>query len=158
MGLHGRANGPVLGRSYIIPLPLLPLDAFGTVCLPTPMATGQAELPIRAELFDPEGRLVAAQYLGRIARRDSVAVDIDAWLAAEGVRPEAGSGHVEFLYDFRDGGEADGWLHVLARIEQRSTGHRAETIFGAHLFNAPMVFRDEPQSYAGARPGRTPTS
>lgn len=150
-----RANASHLGRGYIMPLPLLPLDAFATVCLPAPMATGQAELPVRVELFDPEGRLVASEYLGRIARRDSVAVDIDAWLAAEGVRPEAGSGHIEFLYDFRGGGEADGWLHALARIEQRSTGHRAETIFGAHLFNTPLVFRDEPQSYAGRPPGLT---
>ncbi|WP_416899936.1 MAG: hypothetical protein ACMVY4_09625 [Minwuia sp.] len=138
-----------------MPLPLLPLDEFHTVCLPTPMATGQSELPIRIEVFDADGSLQAEKFLGRIGRRESVAIDIDEFLAEAGASLPSGAGHVEFLYDFRDGGGADGWLHALARIEQRETGHRAETIFGAHMFNMPIVFRDEPQSYVGRPPGLT---
>ena len=29
-------------------------------------------------------------------------------------------GHAELVYDFRDGGEADGWLHALFRYEDRA--------------------------------------
>lgn len=150
-----QANAEHLGRGYIMPLPVLPVDEFETVCLPTPMATGQTELPIRAELFDASGDLVAEKYLGRIQRRESVVLEIDAWMKEAGASLPSGSGHIEFLYDFRDGGGADGWLHALARIEQRESGHRAETIFGAHMFNMPIVFRDEPQSYVGRPPGLT---
>lgn len=149
------ANAQHLGRGYIMPLPVLPVDEFSTVCLPTPMATGQMELPVRVELFDATGALAAEKYLGRIQRRESVVVDIDAWMTEATALLPSGSGHVEFLYDFRDGGGADGWLHALARIEQRASGHRAETIFGAHMFNMPIVFRDEPQSYVGRPPGLT---
>lgn len=144
-----------LGRGYIMPLPVLPVSEFETVCLPTPMATGQSELPIRAELFDASGELVADQFFGRLQRQDSVPLDINAWLEEAGKTLPSGHGHVEYRYDFSDGGGADGWLHALARIEQRDTGHRAETIFGAHIFNTPIVFRAEPQSYAGRPPGLT---
>lgn len=145
----------LLGRGYIMPLPVLPLADFRTVCLPTPMATAQDELPLRAELIDAGGETVATKYLGRIPRRISLAVDVDEWLSEASTALPSGAGHVEFLYDFREGGEADGWLHALARFEQRETGHRAETIFGAHIYNMPLVFRDEPQSYAGRPPGLT---
>ncbi|WP_417512898.1 hypothetical protein [Minwuia sp.] len=149
------ANMPHLGRGYIMPLPVLPVEEFSTTCLPTPMATGQMEMPIRIELFDADGTKAAEKYLGRVQRRDSIALDIDDWMREAGASLPSGTGHVEFLYDFRDGGGADGWLHALARIEQRASGHRAETIFGAHMFNMPIVFRDEPQSYAGRPPGLT---
>ncbi|MEC9344936.1 MAG: hypothetical protein VYB54_01840 [Pseudomonadota bacterium] len=150
-----RESAGLLGRGYIMPLPVLPVGEFHTVCLPTPMATTQDELPIRAELFDADGGLVARKVLGRIPRSTSLALDIDAWLKEAATALPSGTGHMEFVYDFSDGGEADGWLHALARIEQRGTGHRAETIFGAHIFNVPFVFRDEPQSYSGRPPGLT---
>ena len=38
----------------------------------------------------------------------------------------ATEGHGELVYDFRDGGEADGWLHGLFRYEDRTSGHAAE--------------------------------
>ena len=50
---------------------------------------------------------------------------------------EAGPwGHVELIYDFAAGGEADGWLHSLFRYEDKRSGHTAETSFGAHMFNS----------------------
>lgn len=145
--------GELMGKGYIMPLPVLPLDSFHSVSLPTPMATGQRELPLRVELIDATGAVVAAKYLGRLARHESVVVDIDDWLAEAGAELRSGYGHVEYLYDFRAGGEADGWLHALGRYELRASGHRAETIFGAHIYNTPLVFRDEPQSYAARPPG-----
>ena len=67
------------------------------------------------------------------------------------------SGHAELVYDFRDGGAADGWLHALFRYEDRQSGHVAESSFGAHMFNTVMTWRDEPQSYSGPPPGLSTT-
>ena len=64
-----------------------------------------------------------------------------------------GEANAEFIYDFTDGGEADGWLHALGRYQQQTSGHEAETIFGAHIYNTPIVYKDEPQSYASKPPG-----
>jgi hypothetical protein len=60
---------------------------------------------------------------------------------------------MELVYDFREGGSADGWLHALFRYETREGGHAAETSFGAHIFNTVLTYRNEPQSYAGRAPG-----
>ncbi len=62
-------------------------------------------------------------------------------------------GHAELVYDFREGGGADGWLHCLARYQDRRSGHAAETSFGAHIFNTLMTYKGEPQSYNGPPPG-----
>jgi len=62
-------------------------------------------------------------------------------------------GHVELVYDFAAGTEADGWLHGLFRYEDRTSGHAAETSFGAHIFNTALVYKNEPQSYSGHPPG-----
>ncbi|MFC3676369.1 hypothetical protein [Ferrovibrio xuzhouensis] len=147
--------GDLIGKGYIMPLPVLPLDQWKSVALPTPMSTAQQELPIRAVLYDADGSMVAEEYLGRLARRESRPCDIDAWLAAAKTRLPSGYGHIEYVYDFRDGGEADGWLHALGLYEQRSSGHSAETIFGAHIYNMPITYRDEPQSYTHRPPGLT---
>ncbi len=143
----------LMGKGYIMPLPVLPLEAFRSTALPTPMATCQQELPLSAVLADASGTEVARRYLGRIPRRMSVAIDVDAWLAEEDLRFPSGYGHLELIYDFREGGEADGWLHAIGRYAQRASGHQAETSFGAHIFNTALVYRDEPQSYASRPPG-----
>ena len=46
-------------------------------------------------------------------------------------------------------------LSTLAdfRYRHRLSAHAAETSFGSHMFNTPVVYRDEPQSYAGPPPG-----
>ncbi|MBX3493645.1 MAG: hypothetical protein KF899_11840 [Parvibaculum sp.] len=144
-----------MGKGYIMPLPVLPRDKFETVMLPTPMARDEHEMPIRAEMIDASGATVATKYLGRIPRRESVEVDIEAWIADEALKLPSGYGHVEFLYDFREGGDGNGWLHALGRFEQKSSGHRAETIFGAHIYNTAVIYKDEPQSYTNKPPGLT---
>lgn len=144
-----------MGKGYIMPLPILPRSEFATSMIPTPMATTQQELPLRAEMIDADGTVVASKYLGRIPRRDSVEVDIEAWIREASLALPSGYGHVEFLYDFRDGGEADGWVHALGRFEQTKSGHRAETIFGAHIYNTALIYKDEPQSYTNKPPGLT---
>ena len=137
----------LMGRGYLLPFPILLAHQFRSIVLPTPMAERQANLPVRVEVFDPEGRRVGERFLGRLARDHALALD----LAEFGVE----EGHAELVYDFRDGGEADGWLHCLVRYEHRSSGHAAESSFGAHIYNTAMTYRDEPQSYSGPPPGLT---
>jgi len=151
------------GKGYILPLPILPPSQFHTALLPTPMARDQRMLPIAVAVYDGTGNEVTRKYLGHVARNVSNLIDMEPWLeelrySEAGLTDEvltAGHGHVEFLYDFRNGGEADGWLHAIARYRQKSSGHVAETIFGAHIYNTALVYRDEPQSYTGKPPGLT---
>jgi len=142
-----------MGKGFVMPLPVLPLDRFRSLALPTPMARGQAELPLAAILLDGSGEEVARRFLGRVRRDDCAPVEVDAWLAAERLSLPSGFGHLELVYDFRDGGGGDGWLHAIGRYEARASGHAAETSFGSHVFNVAEVYRDEPQSYAGRPPG-----
>ena len=113
------------------------------------MAERQASLPIRIEVFDREGRKAAERFLGNLPRDHGLALDL---ADLDGGLPDEG-GHAELVYDFRDGGEADGWLHCLVRYEHRTAGHAAESSFGAHIYNTAMTYRDEPQSYSGPPPG-----
>ncbi|MFP8880555.1 MAG: hypothetical protein VCE43_14520 [Myxococcota bacterium] len=62
-------------------------------------------------------------------------------------------GHFELAYDLSTGGNADGWLHALFRYENRDGSHGADSSFGAHMYNLPVIFRNEPQSYRGPAPG-----
>ncbi len=135
-----------LGRGYLLPFPVLDRQRFRTVVQPTPMAESQSTLPLRLDVFAPDGEKLAESFLGCLARDHAVAVDLDAL-------PGDGAGHAELAYDFRAGGEADGWMHALVRFEDRRSGHVAETSFGAHVFNTIMTYKDEPQSYSGPPPG-----
>ena len=137
---------PALGRGFLLPFPVLDPAEFRTIVQPTPMAVAQTDLPVRLDLFDDAGQMVAQRFLGRLARDHALAVDLDT---IPGVR----AGHAELVYDFRDGGGADGWLHALFRWEHRGNLHAAESSFGAHVFNTLMTWRDEPQSYSGPPPG-----
>ena len=143
----------LLGRGYLLPFPILPTRDFRTIALPTPMAERQADLPLRLDVFDAEGRLVAERFLGRLPRDHALCVDMDELGNGFGDGLAEAGGHADLVYDFREGGEADGWMHALVRYEGRDTPHAAETSFGAHIFNTAMTYRDEPQSYSGPPPG-----
>jgi hypothetical protein len=134
-----------MGRGYILPFPILPRGRFRSIFQPTPMSTVQANLPVRLDVFDADGTKRAEEFLGCLPRDHDLAMDLDGFGVDQG--------HAELVYDFRDGGEADGWLHALFRYEDRASGHVAESSFGAHIFNTAMTYRDEPQSYSGPPPG-----
>jgi hypothetical protein len=138
-----------LGKGYLLPAPILPRAEWQSLVLPTPMAVAQEELPIAAIVYDPEGREVARHRFGRLPRGHRTALELDDLSTALG----DGYGHVELVYDFTEGGDADGWLHALFRYRHRTSGHAAETSFGAHVFNTILTYRDEPQSYSGRPPG-----
>ncbi len=135
----------LMGRGYLLPFPVLDPLRFRTLVLPTPMAERQADLPIRVDVFDAGGRQVAERFLGRLPRDHALALDLAELTDVEG--------HAELVYDFRDGGGADGWLHGLFRYEHLHAPHAAESSFGAHIYNTLMTYRDEPQSYNGPPPG-----
>jgi len=139
----------MLGKGYLLPAPILPRGEWQSLLLPTPMATAQAELPISAIAYDPEGREIARHRFGRLPRGHCAALDLDEMSSSL----DDGYGHVELVYDFAEGGDGDGWLHALFRYRHRESGHAAETSFGAHVFNTILTYRDEPQSYSGRPPG-----
>ncbi len=146
-GIAELAN--LLGKSYLLPAPILPRERFASFALPTPMATSQNTLPLAVIAFDPEGREVARESLGALPRGHDRLVDLETLVNGEALP----WGHFELVYDFAQGGEADGWLHALFRYEDRHSGHAAESSFGAHIFNSVLTYKGEPQSYAGRPPG-----
>jgi hypothetical protein len=139
-----------LGRGFLLPFPVLPRTKFRTIVQPTPMVIDKTSIPLRLDVFAEGGAKVAEHYLGVLPRNHEVALDLDAVLGAD-VLSEGG--HAELVYDFRNGGDADGWLHALFRYELRESGHVAESSFGAHIFNTIMTYKGEPQSYSGPPPG-----
>jgi hypothetical protein len=143
--------GNMLGKGYLLPAPVLPRQTWRSLALPTPMATTQQDLPIGVIVYDGSGREAARRRFGRLKRSDSVVLDLDAVI--NGAALASGYGHLELVYDFGEGGAADGWLHALFRYEDRASGHAAETSFGAHVFNTVLTYKSEPQSYAGRPPG-----
>jgi hypothetical protein len=116
------------------------------------MATGQQRLPLAVLLFDPEGREVARRSLGDLPRDHATLVNVEELLAAAGLADRFDHGHLELVYDFDVGDQADGWLHGLFRYRHRG-GQIADTSFGSHIFNTVSVYKNEPQSYAGPPPG-----
>ncbi len=137
--------GPFMGKGHILPGALLPPADYMTELLPTPMSGAQQRLPVKALIFDADGLCVAEHRFGALARDHREALDVSALAHS--------AGHVELIYDFRAGDDADGWLHALFRYRHRASGHAAETSFGSHMFNTALTWRGEPQSYSGPPPG-----
>lgn len=142
----------LMGKSFILPAPILPKKDFSSAFLPTPMSTAAHSLPIAALAYDKDGRQLFRQFLGDIPRHHSNWYEIDEMLQHFGEDVED-FGHMELVYDFQDGGEADGWLHSIFHFTHRDTGHAAETSFGAHIFNTVLTVDKEPQAYMGRAPG-----
>lgn len=142
-----------MGKGHILPAPILPLGRFETFVLPTPMATGQNYLPLAALIYDASGQKVAQHHFGNLPRNHASLLDISAFLASGRAALPSGHGHIELVYDFDAGREADGWMHALFRYRDRNCGHSAESSFGSHMFNTVLTYKNEPQSYVGRAPG-----
>jgi hypothetical protein len=137
----------LIGKGYILPAPILPPGTWLSTVLPTPMATTQMVLPIAALVYDPEGKELARHRFGCLSRDHTETLETTPFL------DDKPFGHVELVYDFNSGHEADGWLHALFRFENKLTAHAAETSFGSHIFNTVLTYKDEPQSYSKYPPG-----
>jgi hypothetical protein len=148
-----RQVAPLLGKGYLLPAPLLPLGEWRNYALPTPAARGQEALPLSLIVYDSEGRRVLDTKLGIMTRDELALIDVNALLAEAGISNPGLEGHFELVYDFSHGVDADGWLHALFRYEDKNGRQMGDTSFGAHIFNLPITFKDEPQSYAGKPPG-----
>lgn len=143
-----RRVAPLVGKGFILPAPILPVAEYASECLPTPMSRALQNIPAVAVCRDADGGEVSRTKLGALPRNHSTALELSA-----GSFP-SGYGHAELLYDLEaPGGFLDGWLHSLFRYSDRASGHGADTSFGAHMFNIPITFRGEPQSYKGPPPG-----
>lgn len=136
---------PFLGKNYILPAPILPQSTFQSFVLPTPMSTTQQQLPLKVFVYDATGQKVGEQSLGVLTRDHTTVIEGSQW------QLPSGYGHVELAYDDTFDILVDGWLHGLFRYER--DGYKAESSFGAHIFNTPLVYKNEPQSYAGSPPG-----
>lgn len=136
---------PLFGKNYILPAPILPQGTFQSFALATPMATTQIQIPLKIFVYDATGKMIAEQPLGLLSRDHEQLVDCRQWSLPSGY------GHMELAYDETHDIPVDGWLHGLFRYER--AGHKAETSFGAHMFNTALVYKGEPQSYAGPPPG-----
>lgn len=137
---------PLFGKSYILPAPILPQGTFQSLALPTPMSTTQNKLPLKVYIYDATGHQVAEQSLGVLPRDLTTVIDCKQWSLPSGY------GHMELAYDDEQSDIlVDGWLHGLFRYERGH--HKAETSFGAHIFNTALVYQNEPQSYNGVPPG-----
>ncbi len=147
--------GPIMGKGHILPAPVLPLNRFDSQVLPTPMARGISHFPLKAIVHDASGEPVAEHQFGNLARDHARLLDISKLLAEKGKTLPSGYGHVEVIYDFEAGQEADGWMHGLFRYHDRVSGHAAESSFGSHMFNSVLIYKNEPQSYGGRPPGLT---
>jgi hypothetical protein len=143
----------LLGKGYILPAPVLPVTRFRTELLPTPMATCQQGLALAALIYDANGTEIARHTFGRMPRNEMRLLDVNAFLLEAHRSLPSGYGHVELTYDLAAGDQLDGWLHGLFRYQDLDSSHVAETSFGAHIFNIPVVYKNEPQSYAGPPPG-----
>ncbi len=140
----------LLGKVHILPAAILPVETYATTALPTPMSTAQMHLPIKALIYDADGKLVVTHSFGNLRRDQSVALDVSTLVQ---IKLAHGFGHLELVYDFEAGQEADGWLHGLFRYRHLASQHEAETSFGSHIFNTALTYRGEPQSYSGPPPG-----
>jgi hypothetical protein len=145
--------GALMGKGHILPSPILPLDRFNSLVLPTPMDRHQQHLPLKALIFDAGGQQMAEHAFGNLPRSHASLLDIKAALKKSGAALPGGYGHVELVYDFDVGREADGWMHGLFRFVDEQSGHKAESSFGSHIFNTVLTYRNEPQSYVGRPPG-----
>lgn len=141
---------PFFGKGFILSAPVLPMDQYITSLLPTPMSRALQFMPLEALIYDKEGLLKKAVSLGNLPRNHTTSLTIN-----DVVDLSHNYGHVELVYDFKAGDEADGWLHGLFRYTHKSLPAQAETSFGSHIFNTIITYKNEPQSYKGPPPGLT---
>lgn len=143
----------LFGKGFVLPAPLLPWATWESHVLPTPMARTQNHLPVALLLYDADGHEMGEYRFGNLPRNHASALMVNDLLSQKLDKAGKGYGHIELVYDFEAGDEADGWLHALFRYENAK--HQTETSFGAHIYNTAITYKTQPHSYRGAPPGLT---
>ena len=142
----------MLGKGYLLPAPILALKSWRNFGLVTPAARTQTGLPVAIKVYSSDGELVFEKSLGFQSRATIPEINFNTHLLNAGIADDF-EGHLELMFDYDQGVDIDGWLHALFRYENIETGQMGDTSFGAHVFNMPITFRNEPQSYSGKAPG-----
>jgi len=152
--INVKALQPHMGKSFILPISILPLARYNCQVLPTPMAQTQTSLNLEAIIYASTGEELKRYHFGKLARNHAHCLNINNFLQGSQCLHQANSyGHMELSYDLEAGEKVDGWLHALIRYQDRVNGHQAETSFGSHIFNNLLTYRNEPQAYNGPAPG-----
>ncbi len=149
-----KLNG-LFGKGFLLPAPILPPSLGLSKAMPNPMARSQNHLPLTLLCYNANGQEIGRHAFGNLKRSDSIVFDVNKFLEEKGISLKDSFGHMEFIYDFEAGEEADGWLHGLFRYTAPSGGHAAETSFGGHIFNTLVTYKSQPHSYRGDPPGLT---
>ena len=148
LGLKG-----LVGKGYILAAPILPANQYDSKVLWTPMATTQNELAANLTVFDREGIEMESFPLRFLGRGEAIPISVTECLRSANSELLEHCGHMELTYDLANGPEADGWMHAIFHYRNTVSGHQAETSFGSHMFNIPVTYKDQPQSYTGKPPG-----
>ncbi|MDI9409753.1 MAG: hypothetical protein QM523_10995 [Candidatus Pacebacteria bacterium] len=149
------AQQSAFGKGYLLPAPILPMGDFTSVILPTPMSRSTQSLPLAIAIYSPDGKELLREKIGNLPRNHATTIDASGLLRRAGLKA-IDYGHSELFYDLSAGGAVDGWLHALFRFERQGAvgnGQKADTSFGAHIYNTPFTYKKEPQSYLGQPPG-----
>jgi hypothetical protein len=143
-----------IGKGFILPAPILPINEYTSQVLPTPMARSLKHLPLKAIVYSSEGKELAIHKFGNLTRNHKQYLAIDELVKDIEFFKVAGNfGNLQIVYDFEVGSDADGWIHGIFKYSNKNTSHMAETSFGSHIFNNITTYKSEPQSYKGPPPG-----
>ncbi|MBT07662.1 MAG: hypothetical protein CMM32_12270 [Rhodospirillaceae bacterium] len=143
----------LVGKGYILAAPILPANQYDSKVFWTPMATTQNQLAAHLTVFDREGIEVKSFPLRFLGRGEAIPISVTECLRKVKGEFLEHCGHMELTYDLVNNPEADGWLHAIFCYRNTMSGHQAETSFGSHMFNIPVTYKDQPQSYTGKPPG-----
>ena len=152
--IHFKEIHTFLGKGYILPAPILPIDTFLTEVLPTPMSRLIKHMPLKVIIYSNDGQELATHNFGDMARNKINSLSVSELVKDIAFFSKEGNyGNMHIVYDMEAGSDVDGWLHSIFKYKNHKTGHFAETSFGSHIFNNIITYRNEPQSYKGPPPG-----
>ncbi len=143
-----------IGKGYIFPTPIMPINEYHSEILPTPMSRSLKHTPLKAIAYSSDGQELATHKFGNLPRNHKSYLDVNEFIKnIEFFKTPGNYGNLQLVYDFEVGDDADGWMHGILKCKDKETEHFAETSFGSHIFNNITTYKGEPQSYKGPPPG-----
>jgi len=102
------------GKGFILSAPILPQDTYTSFALPTPMARGQASLPLIARFYDADGSAAGERFLGNLPRSHAHLVDLGQ------AKLKSGYGHARCTGTRRRNELRQPHLQYPARVQKRA--------------------------------------